>query len=101
MYATMRRYDLGAGSRGMGAVKELTRRCEEELVPELSSVDGFAAYYVVDTGNGVISSVSIFDHEAGAEKGNELVKQFFKERLQGLLQANPQVTEGEAIVHKP
>jgi hypothetical protein len=101
MYATMRRYDLGAGSRGMGAVKELTRRCEEELVPKLSSVDGFAAYYVVDTGNGVISSVSVFEHEAGAEKGNELVKQFFKERLQGLLQANPQVTQGEAVVHRP
>jgi hypothetical protein len=101
MYATMRRYELGAGSRGMGAVKELTRRCEEELVPNLSDVEGFAAYYVVDTGNGVISSVSIFEHEAGAERGNELVKRFFKERLQGLLQANPQVTEGRAVVHRP
>jgi hypothetical protein len=101
MYATMRRYDLGAGSRGMGAVKELTRRCEEELVPNLSNVEGFTAYYVVDTGNGVISSLSIFEHQAGAEKGNELVKQFFKERLQGLLQANPQVTEGEAVIHRP
>jgi hypothetical protein len=29
------------------------------------------------------------------------VKQFYKERLQGLLQANPQVTEGPAIVHQP
>jgi hypothetical protein len=101
MYATVRRYELGAGSRGMGAVNELTRRCEEELVPNLSNVDGFAAYYVVDSGDGIISSVSIFDHEAGAEKGNELVKHFFKERLQGLLQANPQVTQGEAVIHKP
>jgi hypothetical protein len=101
MHATVRRYELGAGSRGMGAVKELTRRCEEELVPRLSGLDGFAAYYMVDTGNGIISSVSIFEHEAGAEEGNELVKQFFKERLQGLLQANPQVTRGEAVVHKP
>jgi hypothetical protein len=101
MYATIRRYDLGAGSRGMGSVTELTRRCDEELVPTLGGLDGFVAYYVVDTGNGVISSVSIFNHEAGAEEGNKLVKQFFKERLQGLLQANPQVTEGPAIVHKP
>jgi len=101
MYATIRRYDLGAGSRGMGSVTELTRRCDEELVPTLSGLDGFVAYYVVDTGNGVISSVSIFNHAAGAEEGNKLVKHFFKERLQGLLQANPQVTEGPAIVHKP
>jgi hypothetical protein len=101
MHATVRRYDLGAGSRGMGAVKELTRRCQEELVPNLSGLDGFTAYYVVDTGNGVISSVSVFEHDAGAEEGNELVKHFFKERLRGLLQANPQVTSGEAVVHKP
>jgi hypothetical protein len=101
MHAIVRRYELGAGSRGMGAVKELTRRCQEELVPNLGGLDGFTAYYVVDTGNGIISSVSIFEHEAGAEKGNEVVKQFYRERLQGLLQANPQVTSGEAVVHKP
>jgi hypothetical protein len=101
MYATVRRYELGAGSRGMGAVRELTRRCEEELVPNLSGLDGFAAFYVVDPGNGVIASVSVFGQQASAEAGNDLIKRFFKERLQGLLQANPQVTEGEAVVHKP
>ena len=101
MYASVRRYELGAGSRGMGAVKELTRRCNEELLPKLSDLDGFKAYYVVDTGNGIISSVSIFENEANAGEGTKLVKQFYKERLQGLLQANPQVTEGPAIVHQP
>jgi hypothetical protein len=101
MHATVRRYELGAGSRGMGSVKELTRRCQEELVPTLAELDGFSAFYVVDTGNGIISSVSIFENEAASEKGNDVVKKFFKERLQGLLQANPQVTSGEAVVHKP
>jgi hypothetical protein len=101
MHATIRRYELGAGSRGVGAVGELMRRCQEELVPNLSALDGFTGYYVVDTGDGIIASVSIFEHEAGAEKGNEVVKGFFKERLQGLLQANPQVTSGEAVVHQP
>jgi hypothetical protein len=101
MHATVRRYELGAGSRGMGAVKEMTRRCQEELVPRLAELDGFTAYYVVDTGNGIISSVGVFENEAGSEQGNDLVKKFFKERLQGLLQANPQVTSGEAVVHKP
>jgi hypothetical protein len=85
----------------MGAVKELTRRCQEELVPTLAALDGFSAYYVVDTGNGILSSVSVFENEASSEQGNDVVKKFFKERLQGLLQANPQVTSGEAVVHKP
>jgi hypothetical protein len=101
MYASVKRYELGAGSRGAGAVKELTRRCQEELLPKVSEVDGFVGYYVLDNGNGVIASVSIFEHEGGAEEGNRLAKQFFKERLRGLLQSNPQVTEGVAVVHKP
>jgi hypothetical protein len=101
MHATVRRYELGAGSRGMGAVKEVMRRCQEDLVPKLSDLDGFTAYYVVDTGDGIISSISVFEHQASAEEGNDLVKSFFKERLQGLLQANPQVTSGEAVVHTP
>jgi hypothetical protein len=85
----------------MGAVKELTRRCQEELLPRLAELDGFSAYYVVDTGNGILSSVSVFESEATSVQGNDVVKKFFKERLQGLLQANPQVTSGEAVVHKP
>jgi hypothetical protein len=101
MHATVRRYEMGAGSRGAGAVKELMRRCQEELVPKVSQVEGFVGYYVLDTSNAVIASVSIFEHQAGAEEGNRLVKEFFKERLRGLLQANPQVTEGEAVVHEP
>jgi hypothetical protein len=101
MHASVRRYELGAGSRGIGAVRELMRRSEEELVPRVRDVDGFAGFYIVDTGDGVIASVSLFQHDGGAEEGNALIKRFFKERLQGLLQANPQVTQGEAVVHAP
>ncbi len=101
MYASVKRYEMGVGSRGAGAVKELMRRCQEELVPKVSQVEGFVGYYVVDTGNAIIASVSIFEHKGGADEGNRVVKQFFKERLQGLLQANPQVTEGAVVVHEP
>ena len=101
MYATVKRYEMGAGSRGAGAVKELMRRCEEDLLPNVSQIDGFVGYYVVDTGNGIIASVSIFENQEGADKGNQMVSEFYKKRLRGLLQANPQVTEGVAVVHKP
>jgi hypothetical protein len=101
MYVTVRRYEMGAGSRGAGAVRELMRRCDENLVPVIAEVDGFRGYYALDAGAGIIATVSIFDHEGGAEEANKLAGQFFKEQLSGLLQANPQVTAGEALVHKP
>jgi hypothetical protein len=101
MYATVRRYEMGAGSRGAGSTRELMRRCEENLVPVVSEVDGFRGYYAIDAGDGIIATISIFDHEGGAEEANKVANQFFKDQLSGLLQANPQVTAGEALVHKP
>jgi hypothetical protein len=101
MYATVRRYQLGAGSRGEGAIREVVHRCDEKLVPVISGVEGFAGYYVVDAGDGIIATISIFDHQAAAEEGNKVAQGFWKENLSGLLQANPQVTSGRALVHKP
>jgi hypothetical protein len=100
LYATVKRYELGAGSRGVGAITEIMRRCQEELLPQVKE-NGFAGFYVLDTGDGIIASVSLFEQEAGAEEGNELTKRFFKEKLSGLLQANPQVTQGQAVIHQP
>jgi hypothetical protein len=101
VYATVRRYEMGAGSRGAGAVKELMRRCEANLVPEIGGLDGFGAFYVVDAGNGIIATIGVFDGAAAAEEGNKVAARYFKEQLSGLLQANPQVTSGEALVHSP
>lgn len=101
MYASVKRYELGAGSRGAGTITEVMRRCQEELLPKLGEADGFTGFYVIDAGDGIIASVSLFESEAGAEEANQVAKQFFKERLSGLLQANPQVIEGNAPVHRP
>jgi hypothetical protein len=101
MYVTVRRYQLGAGSRGEGAIRELMHRCDEKLVPVIAKVEGFKGYYVVDSADGIIATISIFDHDAGAEEGNKVAQRFWKESLSGLLQANPQVTSGKALVHKP
>jgi hypothetical protein len=100
MYATVRRYQLGAGSRGEGAIREVVHRCDQKLVPVISGVKGFAGYYVLDAGEGIIATISIFADEAAAEEGNKVAQQFWKVNLSGLLQANPQVTSGRALVHK-
>lgn len=101
MHVTVRRYQLGAGSRGEGAIRELMHRCEEGFVPVVSRVEGFTGYYVVDAGDGIIATISIFGHDAAAEEGDEAAQRFWKENLSGLLQANPQVTSGRALVHEP
>jgi hypothetical protein len=101
MYATVRRYEMGAGSRGAAAVPELMRRCDEQFIPVISKLEGFVSYYAVDAGDGRIASISIFETEAGADEGNKVAKQFWKEALSGMLQANPQVTSGAVLAQSP
>lgn len=101
MHAIMKRYDLGAGSRGAGALDELARRCHEELVPRIAEIDGVRAYYVVDGGNGVLATVCICEREAATAEADETAKAYFKERLSGMLQANPQVVSGPILVRGP
>jgi hypothetical protein len=101
MHGVVRRYEMGSGSRGSRVAEVLGTRIEEDLGPAVSEVPGFVAFYSLDTGDGKIALISIFEHEEGAEEFNRLAKDFAKDRLAGLLQAGPQVTAGRVLVHKP
>jgi hypothetical protein len=101
MHGVVRRYEMGSGSRGAAVAEVLGTRIEEGLGPAVSQVPGFVAFYSLDTGDGKIALISIFEHEEGAEEFNRLAKDFAKESLAGLLQAGPQVTAGRVLVHKP
>jgi hypothetical protein len=101
MHGVVRRYEMGSGSRGSRVAEVLGTRIEEDLGPAVSEVPGFVAFYSLDTGDGKIALISIFEHEEGAEEFNRLAKDFAKDRLAGLLQAGPQVTSGRVLVHKP
>ena len=64
MYATIRRYDGVDQNR----TTELTGKVNETLVPKLSKLPGFAGYYLIEAGNGVFSSLGLFEtHEQGKE----------------------------------
>ena len=57
MHATVRRYEGVDQNRA----SELTKKVGESLVPKLSKLPGFSGYYLIEAGNGVLSSVGIFD----------------------------------------
>ena len=95
MYASVRRYKMEPGS-----VEELMRRVEEGFVPIISKGPGFVAYYVLDAGDGVVASISVFEDQAGAEESNRMAADWVKENLASLLPNPPEVTAGEVMVHK-
>ena len=95
MYISVRRYEM----HHPGAVDELMRRVEG-FVPTISKVPGFIAYYALDAGGGVIASISIFWHQAGAEESNRMAADYVKANLASLLPNPPQITVGELKVFK-
>ena len=63
MYATHRRYEGIDQNR----VEELGRKVNESLIPKLSKLPGFKGYFLMEAGEGVVRSTSLFDTLAQAE----------------------------------
>jgi hypothetical protein len=97
MHATMRRYEGVDQSR----TDELKRKVTETLVPRLSELPGFSGYYLVDAGNGVMSSIGIFETSAQGDESTRVVATWVRdEKLESALPNPPKLTSGEIIAHK-
>ncbi|MDX1486757.1 MAG: hypothetical protein R3268_01055 [Acidiferrobacterales bacterium] len=95
MYASIRRYEANPGAEA-----EIARRVDVGFVPIISNAPGFVAYYVVDAGNGVMTTVSIFQDQAGAEESTAMAAEWVKVNLTALVQGPPEITAGEVTVYK-
>jgi hypothetical protein len=97
MFATVRRYE-GIDS---GNIDELTKRVGESLAPKLSKMPGFNSYFLIDTGNGVMSSIGVFETSTQANDSTRIASEWVRdEKLERILQNPPKVTDGEVIVHQ-
>lgn len=94
MHATIGRYEGIDSSR----TEELTRKVGETLVPKLSEIPGFAAYYLVEGGNGTIRSFAIFDSPAHAEESTRVAASWVAEqKLEAVLPNAPKMTSGRIL----
>jgi hypothetical protein len=97
MHATIRRYEGIDQSR----TDELVKNVGENLVPRLSKMPGFSGYFLIEAGNGVMSSVNFFDTSAQADESTRVASSWVRdEKLEKLLPNSPRITGGEVIVHK-
>ena len=97
MHATMRRYEGVDQSR----TDELKRKVADTLVPRLSELPGFSGYYLVDAGNGVMSSIGIFETSTQGDESTRVVATWVRdEKLESALPNPPKLTSGEIIAHK-
>jgi hypothetical protein len=97
MFATLKRYEGVDASR----TDELAKKVSESLAPRLSNLPGFSGYFLIDTGDGVMSSIGLFDTSTQADESTRVASEWVRdEKLEGILKNPPKVTDGEVIVHK-
>ena len=97
MFATIRRYE----SIDKARTDELVKKADETLLPSISELPGFSGYSLIETGNGVVSSISYFDTEAHADESTRVASNWVREqKLDDVLPHPPKITSGEVVLHK-
>ena len=93
MHATIRRYDGVDQNR----ITEC-RKVNENLVPKLRTLPGFKGYYLIEAGNGVFSSLGLFETSEQGEESSKLVGSWIHdEKLETLMPNEPKITSGKVI----
>ena len=94
MFATIRRYDGVDQNR----TNELTTKVNETLVPQLRTLPGFKGYYLVEAGNGVFSSLGLFETPEQSEESTKVVAAWIRdEKLETMIPHAPVITSGKVI----
>jgi hypothetical protein len=97
MHATIRRYEGVDAAR----TEELTRKVGESLLPQLRELDGFNGYYLIEAGNGVLSSFGLFKNPSQAEEATKIAESWVKtEGLESALPNAPRITTGKVVAHE-
>jgi hypothetical protein len=94
MYAAIRQ-----GKARAGMAEELAGRIKEGVIPIVSDVPGFMAYYVVYAPDDTVTAISIFNNVEAAEESNRRALAWIDQNLGPLLTGPVSAVAGPVIVH--
>jgi hypothetical protein len=96
MHATIRRYEGVDTSR----MDEVVGKVNETLVPQLRELPGLSGYYLIEAGNGVLSSFGLFETSEQAEESKKLVTKWISdENFNTAIPNAPKITSGKVVAH--
>jgi hypothetical protein len=95
MYASFRRYRMGAGS-----MDDAMHLADTEFADRLAEEPGFVDYQVVATTDDMIVSMTIFDSEDQCLASNDLAAEFVREHLQAFQVERLEVFGGEVMISR-
>ncbi len=95
MYASVRRYVVGAGS-----IDALMQRVDEELAPALGQQPGFICYFALGIDDTEIETIGVFRDQKSAERYEELAGAYVRENLGEFELTSEGITGGEVLVSR-
>jgi hypothetical protein len=97
MYATVRRYEGVDKDR----VDEVTKKFGESLAPRMSKLPGFDGFFLIEAGEGVMTSIGLFDTSEQAHESTRVAATWIRdEKLENALPNTPKITAGEVVVRE-
>lgn len=87
-------------SRNMvsGCAEALMKTIDEGFIPIISKEPGYIAYYVIDSGEGLVTAISIFEDLETSQKSNQLAQSWISEHLGDLVPGKAEVISGPVMV---
>jgi hypothetical protein len=96
MHATIRRYE-GVDTTRMN---EVVGKVKETLVPQLRELPGFSGYYLIEAGDGVVTSFGLFETSEQADESKTLVTKWISdENFSPAIPNPPKITSGKVVAH--
>src|SRR5689334_2164897 len=93
MYVVVRDYQ-GEGSD----VAEQARERQATLKQAMGAITGLAAYYVLDTGNGGLATITVVDDETAADESIKVAATWVREHFAQWAPSPPTIIRGEVII---
>jgi hypothetical protein len=91
MYAAIRKYPVSD-------TDAVVQKVEDEFVERVKTVDGFVGYYVIDGGDGTVTTVTVGENEQAVEESTRRAADWVQESVSDLVGGAPDVTSGEVRV---
>ena len=96
MHATIRRYE-GVDTTRMG---EVVDKVNMTLLPQLRELPGFSGYFLIEAGNGIVSSFGLFETSEQADESKALVTKWISdENFNSVIPNPPKITSGKVVAH--
>jgi hypothetical protein len=79
---------------------EIVDKVNMTLLPQLRELPGFSGYFLIEAGNGVVSSFGLFETSEQADESKALVTKWISdENFNSAIPNPPKITSGKVVAH--